>query len=191
MQQPQPPISEEDLTWVRWNDAAYERHPEIRSAIDSFDPGPRAAAQASASWLRESGLSNESVAYLALLRDPWKLVGFYALTMGQVELTSGHRKQVDVRHPTQGAVVITQLAKSAQHRFSGSILLSDAIGTAIELSETIGATVVALDPFDRETDAMWRTRFAFRRSRTELRTCDEEGPLKRLWLPMKDPVAGI
>lgn len=180
----------EDVTWVRWNAAAAERYPAVVEAIEAFDPGPREAAQSAATWLREAGLAKESVPYLALVGDPWELVGFYALTMGHVELSSGHRKKLGFRYPVQGAVLITQLAKSAQHGFPGSVLVEDALGVAAELSEGVAATLVAVDPYDTETDAMWRNRFKLRASRTELRVMGDDGPLRRLYLPLRDPRPG-
>lgn len=183
--EPQPPIPESALTWVRWNDQAHVRHPEFREAISQFDPVHNAAGHASADWLRNSGLSGESIAYLAITLDPLSLVGFYALTMSQVELTSAHRKRLDLVHPTQGAVLVTHLARSARHAISGLVLIEDAIGVATELAEQAGATVLALDPFDAATDTMWRTRFNFRASRTTIR--HDDAPLRRLYLPLRSP----
>ncbi|MBF6620867.1 MAG: hypothetical protein ITG02_11640 [Patulibacter sp.] len=183
-------VTAEDLTWVRWNAHAAARHPEFHRAILRFHPLPHDAGRAAADWLRTSGLDGESVAYLALLIEPCELVGFYALTMGQVEIARSHRKRLDLDHPTQGAVLITQLARSAHHDFSGHILLEDAIGVATELAGQAGATAIALDPFNVATAAIWRDRFRFRTSRTALRARDDEGqPLKRLFLPLHDPRA--
>lgn len=45
---------------------------------------------------------------------------------------------------------------AAQASADGSRLIADALGTAAELARGFGATVLAVDPYDRETDAMWR-----------------------------------
>ncbi len=171
--------------WVLWNQPAYGRHPDIQDAIAGFDPGPREAAQVAAQWLREHGLDGESQPYLALFEG--KLVGFYALTAGQVELSSGARNTLQLGRSTQGAYLVTWIAKSARHNFDGGILLRDAIGVAQELAERAGAAVLALDPYDEDTDKMWRTRFKMRPSRTKLPAPEGELPLKRLFLPLREP----
>jgi len=178
-------IQEKDLTWVLWNQPARDRHPEILEAIAGFDPGPREPAKAAASWLREHGLAGESQPYLALYRA--ELVGFYALTAGQVELSTDARKTLQLGRATQGAYLVTWIAKSSRHDFDGGILLTDAIGTAQELAERASATVLALDPYDEETDRMWRTRFKMRASRTTLPAPEGGSPLKRLFLPLRQP----
>ncbi|MDA0182909.1 hypothetical protein OJ997_21535 [Solirubrobacter phytolaccae] len=165
--------------WVRWNHAAAERYPELEQAIERFDPGPRPAAQASATWLREQGLNGESIPYLLI--EDGKLLGFYALTAGQVELSGGHRKRLGLARPTQGAVLLTQLAKSAAHEVDGGRLVEDAIGVASELAQRMGATVLAVDPFDEATDQMWQKRFQLRPSRTAVPGHPE---LKRLYAPL-------
>lgn len=183
-------ITASSLTWVRWNEKAAETLPALRAAIASFDPAPRGAGRAAARWLREASLNGESVAYLAVVTDPqWELVGFYALTAGEVELTGTHRERLGLAHPVQGAVLVTQIARSVRHRGVGQLLVEDAIGVARESQSQVGATVLALDPFDADTDAMWRRQFGFRRSRTEIRSTGDDGrPLRRLYLPLRDPL---
>ena len=82
-------IDEEDLLWVRWNEAARKRHLEFAGAIARFDPGLREPGQAAAAWLQDHGLGGESQPYLGLFEH--QLVGSYALMAGQVELASGAR----------------------------------------------------------------------------------------------------
>ena len=159
--------------------------PRSSRPIARFDPGPRESAQAAAVWLRDHGLGGESQPYLALYE--WQLVGFYALTAGQVELSSGERSQLGLARSTQGAYLLTWIAKSARHNFDGAILIGDAIGVAQELAEGASATLLALDPYDEETDRMWRTRFRMRPSRTALRVSGGSGPLKRLFVPLREP----
>lgn len=84
------PIAEEAILWVRWNAAVRSEHGWLEQAIVDFDPGPRPAAQAAALWLREHGLGGESQPYLAVVDR--SIAGFYALTVGQVVLSSGQRK---------------------------------------------------------------------------------------------------
>jgi hypothetical protein len=56
-------------------------------------------------------------------------------------------------------------------------LLHHAVGLARHYARGVGATVIALDPYDEETDQMWRARYGFRASATPVR----EGRPKRLW----------
>jgi hypothetical protein len=166
--------------WARWNAATAERYPRLTELIAAFDPGPLAASQAAAQWLREEGLAGESIAYLLIEDD--QLLGFYALTAGQVELSSTHSKKLGVGRPTQGAILVTQLAKSAHHEVDGARLVEDAIGVAAEQAKHVAATVLAVDPFDEATAKMWRDRFKLRNSRTVVPGHD--GSLKRMYLAL-------
>ena len=181
------PVEDESILWVRWNLAAQANYGWLGQAIADFDPGPLAAAQAAAKGLREDGLGGESQPYLAVVDQA--IIGFYALTAGEVVLSGNHRKKLDLTFSTQGAVLLTWIAKSAQHEFDGEVLLTDAIGVALEIAEKASATVLALDPYDRSTADMWKARYAMRESRTELRARDGEPALRRLYLPLSDPAA--
>ena len=162
-------------------------HGWLEQAIIDFDAGPRPAAQAAAQWLREQGLSGESQPYLAVVDR--SIAGFYALTVGQVVLSGGHRKKLGFTYSTQGAVVVTWMAKSTHHDLDGGVLVSDAVGIALEIAEKASATVLALDPYDRPTSEMWKSRYAMRESRTELTARDGEPALRRLYLPLSKPAA--
>jgi hypothetical protein len=179
-------ITETGITWVRWNERARDAHPELEAAIESFDAGDRPAAQEAAAWLREHGLDGESQAYLAVVDG--EIVGFYALTAGAVELSGNARRRLGVSHPTQGAVLVTWIAKSAKHDLDGAVLVNDAIGVAQEMADSVAATVLALDPFDQETAEMWRKKFKMRNSLTKLRVPEGEPDLKRMFLPLRNPV---
>jgi len=181
------PIAEESILWVRWNAAVRGEHGWLEQAIVDFDPGPRPAAQAAALWLREHGLSGESQPYLAVVGRC--IAGFYALTVGQVVLSSGRRKKLGLTYSTQGAVLVTWMAKSAHHDLDGGVLVTDAIGIALEIAEKASATVLALDPYDQPTSEMWKSRYAMRESRTELMARDGEPALRRLYLPLSKPAA--
>lgn len=179
------PVEEESILWVRWNPAAQAAHASLGKAIVDFDPGPLAAAQAAARWLREDGLRGESQPYLAVVDQA--IVGFYALTVGQVVLSGHHRKKLGFTFSIQGAVLVTWIAKSAQHELDGGVLMTDAIGIALEVAEKASATVLALDPYDQATSDMWKARYAMRVSRTELRARDGGPALRRLYLPLSAP----
>ncbi|WCB95707.1 hypothetical protein DSM104299_04456 [Baekduia alba] len=181
------PIAEETILWVRWNAAALQARPRLEQAIADFDPGSLPAAQAAARWLRADGLGGESQPYLAVVDD--EVVGFYALTVGQVILSSHHRKKLDLTFSTQGAVLLTWIAKSARHKIDGGLLVTDAIGVALEIAAQASATVFALDPYDEPTAEMWKSRYAMRESQTELKARDGEPVLRRLYVPLSKPAA--
>jgi len=88
---------------------------------------------------------------------------------------------------TQGAVLVTWIAKSVRHALDGGMLVTDAIGIALEIAEKASATVLALDPYDQPTSDMWKHRYAMRESRTELKARDGEPTLRRLYLPLSKP----
>jgi hypothetical protein len=178
-------ITEDQIQWVRWNAPVRAQHPEIEAAIAAFDPGTRPAAQDAAAWLRQHGLDGESQPYLAMVDG--ELVGFYALTAGEVELSRDARKKLGLSRPTQGAILVTWVAKSTKHVLDGDVLVNDAIGIAQETAQSVSATVIALDPFDEGTAEMWRTKFKMRNSRTSLPAREGEPTLKRMFLPLRSP----
>lgn len=122
---PLEPITEESILWVRWNAAARAEYGWLEQAIIDFDPGQRPAGQAAAQWLREHSLDGESQPYLAVVDR--SIVGFYALTVGQVVLSGGRRKKLGLTFLTQGAVLMTWIAKSARHALDGGMLVTDAL----------------------------------------------------------------
>ena len=81
------------------------------------------------------------------------------------------------------------MAKSAHHDLDGGVLVTDAIGIALEIAEKASAAVLALDPYDQPTLEMWKSRYAMRESRTELMARDGEPALRRLYLPLSKPAA--
>jgi hypothetical protein len=173
-------IAGPEPTFVLWRPERAEELPELVEAISRFDPGKRPAAVAAAEWLREHALREplESATRLCVASN--EVLGFYSLANGAVVLRSSHRKKLGTYYPTQPAVVVTWIAKSAGHEFDGSLLLDHAIGAARRVAQESAATVLALDPYDLETAEMWRSRFGFRNSL-------ESGPasdLPRLFLPL-------
>ncbi|MEJ7891407.1 MAG: hypothetical protein WKF94_02050 [Solirubrobacteraceae bacterium] len=91
------------------------------------------------------------------------------------------------RRPLRRGCAIT-VWPASQHGgdFDGGLLVSDALGVAQELAAGASATVVALDPYDEATDAMWRERFKMRPSRTLVR-CGDGVERRRLFLPLRRP----
>ena len=168
--------------FVPWRRDVAAALPALHPAIAAFDPGDRLAAHASALWLRDHALDAPPTSATRLLVQDATLLGFYALANGQAELSSSHQKRLGSRRPTQPAVVLTQIARHVDAPpGTGQRLFDAALSTARGGTRFSAATILVLDPFDDATDAMWRTRYGFRASRTPA-----VGGLKRLWTPLAD-----
>jgi hypothetical protein len=72
---------------------------------------------------------------------------------------------------------VTWIAKDRRADIDGKQLLLHAAGTARRAAELQATAVLVVDPFDEETEKMWRDRFGFRASA-------EKRKPKRLWLPL-------
>jgi hypothetical protein len=169
-----------DPSFVLWRPERAEQLPELVEAVAQFDAGDRPAAVAAVRWLQDQALREpfESATRLCVARN--EVLGFYALANGAVVMRSSHRKHLGARYPTQPAVIVTWIAKSATHEFDGSLLVEHAIGAALRVSRESAATVLALDPYDTETAEMWRSRYGFKNSAENA----PGGDLPRMFLPL-------
>lgn len=169
---------------VRGNQAEAVAEPDLVDVITAFDPGGRPAAIAAHRWLVDDGLRGESVPYLWIDGD--EMLGFFALSMGVVELRSQHRKtlQPPQRRSSQPAVLLTWIVKTPRKDVDGKRLLLLAVGLAAEAAQTVAATVIALDPYDAATAKLWADRFGMRKSQTAVPGSSEEPPLKRMFLKL-------
>jgi hypothetical protein len=163
--------------WIEWTEEVAERRPDIRRAVETFQPVPIEAGQAAARWLKEHSLHPGSKTYMVFVDG--RLQGFYAVTMGEALLRSSHQKDLGVEHPRQGAVIITWLAKANDAVITGEELLLHAVGTARQAAHYVDAQVLALDPFDEATAEVWRKKYGFRTS-LATRDAQAQGP-RRLW----------
>jgi hypothetical protein len=102
---------------------------------------------------------------------------------GEVELRTQHRKSLEGAHPRQGAVLILWLARAAGAEVDAETILRHAVGIGQIAARRVGAAVIALDPYDEETERMWRERFGFRRSLTRRPDADRV-ERARLWMPL-------
>jgi hypothetical protein len=103
--------------------------------------------------------------------------------MSEVELRLQHRKGLTASHPRQGAVLILWLARAANAQVDAGAILRHAVGITQIGSRSVGAAVIAVDPFDAATEEYWRDRFGFRASLTK-RTDTDGQERSRLWLPL-------
>jgi hypothetical protein len=155
--------------WIEWTpDLARERD-DVRSAVERFAAPSNPAGDEAARWLREESLRAYRESPTRLLYAEGEVQGYHSLAMGEVELRQDDRRRIDVDHPRQGAVLITWLARSRNPALAGvaELLLLHATGVARRVATEVGATVIALDPYDEETAIMWRDRYGFRPSNTQ------------------------
>ncbi len=169
--------------WVHLTREQIDADPGLRDAVERFKAPSGRAGEAAESWLKERALREAShIATYVLLVDG-EVAAFYSLGMGELELRTQQRKQLAARHPRQGAVLVLWLAKAAEASVGGETILRHAIGISQIGARHVGAAVIALDPYDADTERFWRERFGFRASLTRRRDADGiERP--RLWMPL-------
>lgn len=169
--------------WIRLTEEQLEADPTLAATVDRFVPPQTPAGVAAAGWLKGRALAEmRRIATYVLLRDG-EVAGFYSLGMGEVLLRTEHRKSLEAAHPRQGAVLILWLARAAESHVDAETILRHAVGIAQIGARHVGAAVIALDPYDEETERFWRRRFGFRGSLT--RRPDADGVERpRLWMPL-------
>lgn len=168
--------------WERWAPGKAAVRHDLRAAVAAFDAGSsHPAGVRAASWLRDEALANHpaSITWLMLVDD--ELVGYFALASGAVELRRRDRSRlgVDVDRAVQPASLVAQIAKSREAPpGTGDRLIEQAFALAREAAQIQGSVALVVDPFDEETERMWRTKFGFRSSAKLV------GGRRRLWLPL-------
>lgn len=170
-------------TWLTLPPPGEEVPDALNSAMESFDAGDRPAARAAASWLRDHAVSAHETSRTRLLVADGGVMGFYALASSQVALRQRDRRRLalDKAVVQVPAALVTWIAKDRRSAVEGKTLLLHAAATARRAAELQATSVLAVDPFDEDTDEMWRNSFGFRPS-------SEPGTLKRLWLPLRAAV---
>jgi hypothetical protein len=173
-------ISLEGVEWVSWSPETAQARPEIEEAIEQFASLDIEAGRAAEAWLRESALPAHPACVTNMLLHEGGVQGYYALTMGEVQLSGNHRKRIGVTFPRQGAVLIPWLARAREPTMPDGFehLLLHAVGLGRRGAEFVGAAVIALDPFDEATAERWLAR-GFIPSQTV-----REGQPPRLWRPL-------
>lgn len=165
-------------TWITLPSRDEELPTELRLALDDFDAGERAAAQAAGAWLQAQAVAAHQTSRTRLLIAGGRVTGFYSLASAQVELSQRDRRRVGVVPVRVPAALITWIAKDKRAEIDGKLLLLHAVATARLAAELQATAVLVVDPFDEETAAMWRKRYGFRAS-------VEARKPKRLWLPLQ------
>ncbi len=166
-------------TWITLPSRDEELPTELRLALEDFDAGKRAAAQAAGAWLQTQAVAAHQTSRTRLFIAGCRVAGFYSLASAQVELSQRDRRGVGVVPVRVPAALITWIAKDKRAEIDGMLLLLHAVATARRAAELQATSVLVVDPFDEETAAMWRKRYGFRASAEEARKP------KRLWLPLE------
>jgi hypothetical protein len=165
-------------TWITLPEAATDVPDALQRAIEAFDAGDRPAACAATAWLKTKAVDAHKTSRTRLLIADQRVAGFYSLASAQVALQSRHRRDLGLQGVVSvPAALVTWIAKDARADIEGKALLLHATATARRAAALQAAALLVVDPFDKDTDQMWRERFGFRPS-------SEPGPLKRLWLPL-------
>jgi hypothetical protein len=171
-------VADSQPSWITLPSRDEELPSELLLALDDFDAGERAAAQAAGTWLQTQAVAAHRTSRTRLLIADGRVAGFYSLASAQVELSQRDRRRasfVPVRVP---AALITWIAKDRRAAIDGKLLLLHAAATARRAAELQATSVLVVDPFDEETAAMWCERYGFRPSA-------EARKPKRLWLPLQ------
>jgi len=177
------PLSREILdrtrVYVRVDQSAIAALPELGDAIRSFEPVPGPAGESVAAWLTERALNEPQEATVRVRLSHGQVTGVYALCAAQVALGSDERAHLGgVHYRTQPAILLAQIARSAQASGIGAEMLTHAARTAQEALWYVGATTLVVDPFDEATEAYWREHWGLRPS---AQRTPGNRQLRRLW----------
>jgi GNAT superfamily N-acetyltransferase len=120
--------------------------------------------------------------YAAIHTDqPGRLAGYYTLSSHSVEPADLPPNHADQPYPSVPAVLIGRLAtcQSCQGQGLGKALVADAIKRLVKLRESLGVSLIIVDPLGEDVVAFYE-RFGF-----------EEADAGFLYLPMKTAVAAV
>lgn len=164
-------------SWVTLSSTATAMSHELHAAIEAFDAGDRPAAVAAARWLKTEARRAFPTARTRVILIEGHVAGFYALASAHVSLSQHDRRSLGVEPVRVPAALVAWIAKGIRTSVDGKTLLLHAAAVARRVGALQATTVLVVDPFDSETEMMWRQRFGFRRS-------VEAGTGRRLWLPL-------
>lgn len=168
--------------WFQWNRQVAKEMPHLAQAVTEFEAYSKneAAAQEGTEWLRRRAIQVDACV-TRILVVAGHIVAFYALSSGEAIITSEkHRKQMGGDGDRFGSSHVEWIARDRRAPAgAGDDALRHAIFVATKVGELQGNVILTLDPFDSETQAMWRSK-GLRNSQT----IDADGKLKRLYLPL-------
>jgi len=112
---------------------------------------------------------------------PGRLAGYYTLSSHSIEPDDLPHDQPDSPYPSIPAALIGRLAacQAFQGQGLGKALVADAIKRLVKLRESLGVSLIIVDPLGEDVVALYE-RFGF-----------EEADAGFLYLPMKTAVAAV
>jgi hypothetical protein len=178
----------DDGEWFQWNLQIAEERPDLAAAVACFEAYSKneAAAREGTEWFRELA-AELTVCVTRILVAKGHVAAFYALSSGEAIITSGkYQAQIGGRGARFGSSHVEWIARDRRAPAgAGDKALRHAIYVATLVAEMQGNAILTLDPFDVETQEMWRQK-GLRNSQTQ----DEDGELRRLYLPLTGPYRG-
>jgi hypothetical protein len=177
-----------DGEWFQWNLQVAEERPDLATAVSEFEAYSKnaAAAKEGTNWFRDCSVEL-TACVTRILVTRGHIAAFYALSSGEAVITSEkYQAQMGGGGARFGSSHVEWIARDRRAPAgAGDKALRHAIYIAILVSDLQGNAILTLDPFDSETQAMWRQK-GLRNSQTE----DDDGQLKRLYLPIIGPYLG-
>jgi hypothetical protein len=110
-------------SWITLPSRDEELPSELRLALDDFDAGERAAAQAAGTWLQTEAIAAHQTSRTRLLIAGGRVAGFYSLASAQVELSQRDRRRASVAPVRVPAALIAWIAKDRRAAIDGKLLL--------------------------------------------------------------------
>lgn len=182
-----PDADTDEGLWYQWtpSNAGSVAYADIATAVESFESIDTAAGEEATAWLRSHALANHpsTITYLYAVED--RIEGYFAIASSSVTLSQSHRSRLgplqrDYQiHPTQGASLITWLARHKDSdQATAGVLLRYAIFIALKVATLQGTVVIVVEAYDERLATHWTKRYGFRRAGST------ETGKARLWLPL-------
>lgn len=157
----------------------FDKH---RHARGHFDCGVHSLNHFIKKQVSQDARRNLNRCYAATHTDyPHQLAGYYTLSSHSIETEDLSQDQSDSPYPGIPAALIGRLAacQSFQGQGLGKALVVDAIKRLVKLRESLGVSLIIVDPLGEDVVAFCE-RFGF-----------EEADAGFLYLPMKTAVAAV
>jgi hypothetical protein len=178
----------QEAEWFQWNLQVGEERPDLGAAVADFEAYSKneGAAKEGTEWFRDRS-AELTACVTRILVGQGHVAAFYALSSGEAIITSEkYQAQMGGGGARFGSSHVEWIARDRRAPAgAGNKALRHAIYVASLVAELQGNVILTLDPFDLETQEMWRAK-GLRNSQTQ----DEGGELKRLYLPLTGPYMG-
>lgn len=158
---------------------AFDKHKHARG---HFDCGVHSLNHFIKKQVSQDARRNLNRCYAATHNGhPNQLAGYYTLSSHSIEASALPDDQANSPYPSVPAALIGRLAacQSFQGQGLGKALVADAIKRLVKLRESLGVSLIMIDPLGQDVVAFYE-RFGF-----------EEADAGFLYLPMKTAVAAV